>query len=188
MHGWGWNSPSLELANSFAAGDVRRNATILFVGTTTPDGDLVSADGNNQQRYNMKSYVPLSAYVNGYPVGCQQNVRVIRYAEVLLMNAEANNELENAAAALTSLNKVRKRAGLADVTTTDKTTLRANIWDERRFELAMENDRYFDVIRQGRAATLFGSKGWKAGRNEVWPIPYNEINLSGGKLTQNPGY
>jgi hypothetical protein len=54
--------------------------------------------------------------------------------------------------------------------------------------MAMEFDRYFDVIRQGRAATVFGPKGWKANKNEVWPIPQNEIDLSAGLLTQNPGY
>ncbi len=52
----------------------------------------------------------------------------------------------------------------------------------------MENARYFDVILQGRAATVFGPKGWIANKNELWPIPYNEILLSGGKLTQNQGY
>jgi hypothetical protein len=52
----------------------------------------------------------------------------------------------------------------------------------------MENDRYFDVIRQGRAAQVFGPKGWKANKNEVWPIPQTEIDLSRGVLTQNPGY
>ncbi len=52
----------------------------------------------------------------------------------------------------------------------------------------MENDRYFDVIRQGRAATLFASKGWKANKNEVWPIPQAEIDISAGVLTQNTGY
>jgi len=52
----------------------------------------------------------------------------------------------------------------------------------------MEFDRYFDVIRQGRAAAIFGGRGWKANKNEVWPIPQNEIDLSAGTLTQNPGY
>ncbi|HEU0065592.1 MAG TPA: RagB/SusD family nutrient uptake outer membrane protein, partial [Flavisolibacter sp.] len=95
---------------------------------------------------------------------------------------------------LTSLNKVRARARggnngiLPDVTTTDQATLRNAIWHERRVELAMEFDRYFDVIRQGRGPQVFGPKGFKAGKNEVWPIPQNEIDLSAGVLTQNPGY
>lgn len=188
MHGYGWNSPSLVLSNAYTNLDKRKNTTIMYIGTTTPDGDFVDPNGNNQPRYNMKNYVPLSNYISGYPVGSQQNIRVIRYADVLLMNAEANNEQNSNPTALISLNKVRARAGLSDITETDKVKLRTIIWDERKLELAMENDRYFDVIRQGRAAAIFGVKGWKASKNEVWPIPYNEIILSGGRLTQNQGY
>jgi hypothetical protein len=88
--------------------------------------------------------------------------------------------------------RARARAGnsaiLPQVTTTDKTALRTAIWNERRAELAMEFDRYFDVIRQGRAAALFGPRGWTANKNEVWPVPQGEIDLSVGVLTQNPGY
>ena len=144
--------------------------------------------------FNQKSYVPFSLYVTGYNEGADQNVRVIRYADVLLMNAEAANEGGNTTLALKSLNEVRARARggnpaiLPDVTTTDKAALRNAIWHERRVELAMERDRYFDVIRQGRAATVYGPKGFKAGTNEVWPIPQNEIYISAGKLVPNPGY
>ena len=110
------------------------------------------------------------------------------------MNAEAANELNNSSQALSSLNEVRERARggdntvLPDVTTTDQAALRTAIWHERRVEFAMEFDRYFDVIRQGRGADVFGAKGWKAGKNEVWPIPQNEIDLSAGTLVQNTGY
>jgi hypothetical protein len=133
-------------------------------------------------------------YVSGYNEGAQQNIRVIRYAEVLLMNAEANNELGNANDALAALELVRNRARggnaaiLPKVTTTDKTALRTAIWRERRAELAMEFDRYFDVIRQGRGTEVFGPLGWKADKNEVWPVPQSEIDLSGGVLTQNKNY
>lgn len=191
--GWGFNVPTQDLVNEFEAGDPRMDATIIFRGETTPEGDAIPAIGDNPM-YNQKSYVPFGEYVSGYNEGCQQNVRVIRYADVLLMNAEANNELGNTAAALASLELVRARARggnnaiLPQVTTTDKTALRAAIWHERRVELAMEFDRYFDVIRQGRAATVFGPKGWKANKNEVWPIPQSEIDLSSGVLVQNPGY
>jgi hypothetical protein len=114
------------------------------------------------------------------------------------MNAEAANEVGGAAnvtLALNSLNAVRARARganpitvLPPVTTTDQTALRTAIWKERRSELAMEFDRFFDVIRQGRGTTVFGAKGFVAGKNEVWPLPQNEIDLSTGVLTQNPGY
>jgi hypothetical protein len=191
--GWGFNVPTQSLADAFETGDPRRDATIIFRGETTTAGDAIPATVPNPM-YNEKSYVPFSLFVSGYNEGCQQNVRVIRYADVLLMNAEANNELGNTVPALASLELVRARARagnnaiLPKVVTTDKDALRTAIWNERRVELAMEFDRYFDVIRQGRAATIFGPKGWKANKNEVWPIPQSEIDLSVGVLTQNPGY
>jgi len=195
--GWGFNVPTDALVAAYEPNDPRRDATIIFRGETTPEGDVIPATGDNP-RYNQKSYVPFSQYVSGYNEGAQQNVRVIRYAEVLLMNAEAANEIGGAAnttLALSSLNAVRARARGANpltvlplITATDQATLRAAIWKERQVELAMEFDRFFDVIRQGRGAAVFGPKGFVAGRNEVWPIPQNEMDLSAGVLTQNPGY
>lgn len=191
--GWGFNVPTQDLVNEFESGDPRKTGTIIFRGTTTAEGDPIPAVGDNPM-YNYKSYVPFSQYITGYNEGCQQNVRVIRYADVLLMNAEAANETGNSAQAITSLELVRARARgsnnaiLPKVTTTDQGAMRTAIYHERRVELAMEFDRYFDVIRQGRGATVFGPKGWKAGKNEVWPIPQTEIDLSAGVLTQNPGY
>ncbi len=191
--GWGFNVPTQNLVNEFETGDPRKEGTIIFRGTTTAEGDPIPAVGDNPM-YNYKSYVPFSQFHNGYNEGCQQNIRVIRFADVLLMNAEAANEQGNTTLALASLEKVRARARngnaaiLPAVTTTDKVALRTAIWHERRVELAMEFDRYFDVIRQGRGAAVFGPKGWKANKNEVWPVPQNEIDLSAGTLTQNPGY
>ncbi|UOE50519.1 RagB/SusD family nutrient uptake outer membrane protein [Mucilaginibacter sp. SMC90] len=191
--GWGFNVPSPELAAAYETGDPRRDATIIFRGETTPEGDKIPATGDNPM-YNQKSYVPFSMYVSGFNEGCQQNKIVLRYADVLLMNAEANNELGSSAAALIPLEQVRARARagnnaiLPKITTTDQAALRTAIYNERRVELAMEFERYFDVIRQGRGTAVFGSRGWKAGKNEVWPVPQNEIDLSGGALTQNPGY
>jgi len=191
--GWGFNTPSAALEAAFETGDPRKDATILFRGETTPQGDLVPLTVPNE-RYNQKSYVPFNTRVSGFNEGAQQNFRVLRFADILLMNAEAANELGTPAQALTSLNRVRKRARgnnasiLPDVVVTDQAALRNAIWKERQVELAMENDRYFDVIRQGRALQVFGPKGWKANKNEVWPIPQTEIDLSGGLLKQNPGY
>jgi hypothetical protein len=191
--GWGFHTPTSELSNAFEAGDPRRNATIVFRGETTPQGDVVPTSVPNAM-YNQKSYVPLSHSTNQEcNEGSEQNIRVIRYAEVLLMNAEAANELGDQTLAKQSLNAVRARARggnaaiLPDITTTNQAELREAIWNERHYELAMENDRYFDVIRQGRAAQIFGPKGWTS-KNEVWPIPQNEIDLSAGTLTQNLGY
>lgn len=191
--GWGFNIPTATLAAAYEPGDVRRDATIIFRGETTPQGDAISATGDNPM-YNQKSYVPFSQIITGFNEGAQQNVRVLRFADILLMNAEAANEQGNPTLAKTSLNRVRARARggvatvLPDVTTSDKDALRTAIQKERQVELAMESDRYFDVIRQGRAAAVFGPKGWKANKNEVWPIPSTEIDKSAGTLTQNPGY
>jgi len=191
--GWGFNIPTTSLAAAYEPGDPRRDATIIFAGETTPEGDAISGSAPNPM-YNQKSYVPFSMYITGYNEGAQQNIRVIRYAEVLLMNAEAANELGDAATALADLELVRARARggnnavLPKVTTTDKDALRLAIWNERHVELAMEFDRYFDVIRQGRAQQIFGPLGWKPNKNEVWPVPDSEIELSSGTLVQNPGY
>ncbi len=191
--GWGFNVPTQDLADFYEPGDPRRDATIIFRGELTPDGDAIPTNTPNPM-YNQKSYVPFSQIDLNLTPGCQQNVRIIRFADVLLMNAEANNELGNGSAARASLELVRARARggnnaiLPPVTTTDQAQLRQAIWRERRAELAMEFDRYFDVIRQGRAEQVFGPKGWRANKNEVWPIPQREIDLSAGVLIQNPGY
>ena len=198
-NGWGYNVPTQDLVNAFEPDDPRLNGTILFRGSTSNEGDLIPLTAVNPM-YNYKSYVPFSIYVNDNS-GSDQNVRVLRYSDVLLMNAEANNELGNTAPALASLEMVRKRSRdyaiahgaasttLPQVTTTDQAALRQAIYHERRVELAMDFDsRYFDVIRQGRATAVFGPLGWKANKNEVWPIPQSEIDNSFGVLTQNPGY
>lgn len=192
--GWGFNVPTANLVAEYEPGDPRKDATIIFRGETTPEGDIIPATGDNPM-YNQKSYVPFSDYSGSCNEGADQNIRVIRYADVLLMNAEAANESGNTALALTSLNAVRARARganpitvLPPVTTTDQAQLRTAIYHERRVELAMEFDRLFDVIRQGRGPAVFGAKGFVAGKSELMPIPQNEVDLSAGLLTQNAGY
>jgi hypothetical protein len=191
--GWGFNDPSASLVAEFETGDPRLQGTVIVTGTTTPEGDMIDASAPNPY-YNLKSYVPFSQYVSGYNQGCQQDKIVLRYADVLLMNAEANNELGNSAAALASLELVRARARgsnagiLPVVTTTDPNALRTAIQHERRVELGMEFERHFDVIRWGLGTQVFGPQGFVAGKSEVWPIPQSEIDLSAGTLTQNPGY
>lgn len=194
--GWGFNVPTQNLVNEFESGDPRLAATVLFANSTTPSGDIVPAAPSGQPTmFNMKSYVPFAVAAQSPNQGCGQNWRFLRYADVLLMNAEANNELGNTADALTNLEKVRARAranaanpltALPAVTTTDQGQLRTAIYHERRVELAMENDRYFDVIRQGRGAAVLGPLGWKA-NNQWWPIPQNELDIN-PNLVQNPGY
>ena len=186
--GWGFFNPTASLENAFEAGDTRKAGTILFRGQTTPDGDVIDPNSSNP-RYNMKAYTPNSvSKVCNY--GSDQNVRVLRYAEVLLIQAEAANEMGQTGTAMGYVNQIRQRAGLKALSTSlSQSDARNAIWQERRVELALEyGDRYFDLVRQGRAATVLASKGFVAGKNELMPIPLTEITLSGGKLTQNPGY
>jgi len=191
--GWGFNDPSPSLIAEFEAGDPRLRGTVIYTGQATPEGDVIDASAPNPY-YNLKSYVPFSLYVSGFNQGCQQDKIVIRYAEVLLINAEANNESGNSAAALADIELIRARARegsttiLPKVTTTDQAGLRTAIYHERRVELGMEFDRHADVIRTGRGASVFGSLGFVAGKSEVWPIPQTEIDLGAGTLVQNPGY
>ena len=81
---------------------------------------------------------------------------------------------------------VRNRAGLASLTTVGIN----EVWKERRSELAMEQDRFFDLVRQGRAGTVLRALGkpFVDGKHEIFPIPQAEIDLSNGKLKQNPNY
>ncbi|WP_226388696.1 RagB/SusD family nutrient uptake outer membrane protein [Penaeicola halotolerans] len=194
--GWGFNSPSNDLANAYEPGDPRREATIIFNGETLPDGSVVVAGQGMpaDAKFSKKAYLPVQPVGGNGNSGA--NIRILRYADVLLIAAEAANELNNSTDALRYLNLVRERARqgddtiLPDVTTTDQTELREAIWHERRVELAMEQHRFFDIVRQGRAPEIFANLGinFQEGKNEVYPIPQNEIDLSNGRLTQNPGY
>ncbi|MFM2361171.1 MAG: hypothetical protein RLZZ316_73, partial [Bacteroidota bacterium] len=118
----------------------------------------------------------------------ENNFRTIRYADVLLMAAEANNKATapNDTKARTYLNLVRRRAFgdlLHDISASGNTLYLA-ILDERRLELAMEGERFFDLVRTGQASGKLS--GFVTGKHEVFPIPQTEINISG--LPQNAGY
>ena len=193
--GWGFNRPSDDLIASFETGDPRRDATILYVGEVLPDGSEVVQDNPNieGERYNQKAFVPDHPGGNGNGPG---NIRVFRYADLLLIAAEALNEIGQSAEALPYLNQVRARArgnsptALPHVTTTDQGELRNVIYRERRSELALEQQRWFDLVRTGRAAEVMQPlrPNFRPGTNELFPIPQSEIDLSQGALTQNPGY
>ena len=193
--GWGFNRPSDDFVTSFEAGDPRREATILYVGELLPDGSAVVEDNPAlfNERYNQKAWTEPHP---GFQENGQQNIRILRYADVLLIAAEAMNENGKTIDALFYLNQVRARARggnafiLPDVTETDKDLLRQRIWRERRAELGMEQQRWFDIQRQKRAAEVMrlAGKDFVEGKHELLPIPQSEIELSGGKLSQNPNY
>ncbi|MCC8408457.1 RagB/SusD family nutrient uptake outer membrane protein [Mucilaginibacter sp. UR6-1] len=199
--GYGFNNPSESLINEFEANDVRRNATVIFIrpttgntssGTVLYDGFRIpSQDSVQNERYNYKAFYSRYSESNCANFDrLPKHVQVIRYAEVLLIHAEAAFQLGNAGASLTDINLIRERAKVTPLTAI---TLNA-IWHERRMEMAMEQDRFFDLVRQdavqpGRAAAAFTAHGktWNA-RNKVFPIPQAQIDLSGGNLKQNEGY
>jgi hypothetical protein len=183
--GWGFNTPSQSLVNAYEAGDVRKDATIIFAGTTLYDGRVVPLTVENP-RYNYKAYS--SAYTDAWETDV--NIKYLRYAEVLLIKAEAMNELTQTAAAIPILNQIRNRAGLANTTATTQTEVRTAIWKERRVELAMEFDRFFDLVRTGQAVSAFAADGktFIVGKNEVFPLPQKFISEANGLSAQNPNY
>ncbi len=195
--GWGFNRPSDDLVAAWPRTDPRRDATIFTVGEVLPDGSavIVGDPGVVAQRQNQKAWVPDGPGGNGNGGG---NIRILRYADVLLIAAEATNELGNTGEALELANRVRTRARgdlpvpfLPALTANDKDAARKVIWLERRLELAMEQHRYFDLVRQGRAAEVMAAVGktnFVKGKHELFPIPQSEIDLSNQMLVQNPGY
>ena len=191
--GWSTNLPSQNLAAAYTAGDKRKDVTVLNIEaykTANPSFNITYqvAPFKNTGLYNQK-YLPRNGETSGQvELNYLNNFRTIRFAEVLLMAAEANNRASapNDAKAQTYLNRVRQRAFgdlLHNITSTGA-TLRQDIWDERRLELAMEGDRFFDLVRIGQAAAKITN--FKTGKHEVFPIPQQEISISG--LTQNAGY
>jgi len=110
----------------------------------------------------------------------------LRLADVILLYAEALNENNNTAAALTELNKIRTRAGLSNSTATTTGEIRQAIQDERRLELTFEGQRWFDLVRTG---TVDAEMGETINPNYyIFPIPVSEVLASGGVIEQNPGY
>lgn len=196
--GWGFNRPTLNLMNAYQGGDLRKDATIIFLGETL-DGVLIEGDIATEdvtytdasetdtleiECYNQKVWVPGTTTVDEWGF----NIRIMRYAEVLLIAAEAFNENGNTSDALLYLNQIRTRAGLSDFTDTDQEAIRLEILNQRRFELAMEGERFYDLVRTGYADEILGPLGFTVGKNELFPIPQSEIDLSGGTISQNPGW
>ena len=199
--GWGFNRPTKSLRDTFESGDPRLESTVIFLGevldgvTILGDGSTPdqSVDGHGQAEiecYNQKVWTPGSSV----PPSFNHNRRFIRYADVLLMAAEALNETGDAVKARGYLNQVRARARegnnaiLPDVTEPNKGALRDIILHERRVELALEEHRFWDLVRTNRAATVLGPLGFIAGKHELLPIPQTEMDLTRGALDQNPGW
>lgn len=191
--GWSTNLPTQNLANAYEAGDQRKDATILNIEaykTANPQMNITYqvAPYKNTGLYSMK-YQPRKGQTSGQiELNYLNNFRTIRYAEVLLLAAEANNRATapNDTKAREYLNLVRRRAfgNTSHDISSSGAALKQAIWDERRLELAMEGDRFFDLVRTGQAAAKI--TGFVPNKHEVFPIPQEEINISG--IQQNPNY
>lgn len=197
--GWGWNTPTDVFANSFEAGDPRRASSILFSGQsddpstggyggTLPNYILDNPPGVLPRKYwNKKVYAdPAMRASTGWSDGAYWiNQRVLRYADVLLMAAECMNETGSGNLGVGLVNQVRSRVGLSDISFTGQAQLRTAIKKERRSELGLEGERFFDLVRWGDAVSVLGSLGYQ-NRCRFYPIPQPAIDRSSGVLIQNP--
>ena len=191
--GWSTNLPTQNLAAAYSAGDRRKDVTVLDIEkykTDNPSFNITYqvAPYKNTGLYNQK-YLPRKGETSGQiELNYLNNFRTIRYADVLLMAAEAYSKATAAdfTKAQTYLNLVRRRAfgnNSNDINATGNALYLA-ILDERRLELGMEGERFFDLVRTGQAAAKI--TGFKVGKHEVFPIPQQEVVVSG--LTQNNNY
>lgn len=180
--GWGFNVPTSNLIGAYEVGDLRKGGTILVEGTTDGFG-LTLPTGLDQPNWNKKAYSTPSIRTSyGENKNHWTNIKLMRYADVLLMAAEAAFQTGNVTKATTYINMVRNRAGLPNTTA----TLTA-IKQERRVEFGMEGERFYDLVRWGDATSVLASKGYQD-KHKHFPIPQTAIDQSGGVLVQNPNY
>ncbi len=193
--GYGFNIPTQNFVNKFfkeGFEDPRLKSTVFREGEPMGDRGIFTRDatGGQPHLYYPKKYFNNKSedapFGDPNPNG-GSNDRVIRYSDVLLMHAEAAFQTGDENAARTSLNLVRRRVKIPDITATGNDLLKA-IYRERRLELGLEAHRFFDLVRTGPANEVLGIYGFKAGVHELFPIPESQIQATNGALTQNPGY
>ncbi|NDW11050.1 RagB/SusD family nutrient uptake outer membrane protein [Dysgonomonas sp. 520] len=191
--GYGWNQPTQEFVDQYEPGDLRKDKTILYEGCPAFNGKKYLST-MSMTGYNVRKFlVPLSISPD-YNTN-EASIVVLRYADVLLMKAEALNELGSTADAIEPLYLVRKRAGLAnksDIQGSSQDQMREKIIKERRIELAFEGHRWFDIIRinNGQYALDFLHSIGKINASRkhlLLPIPQKDRDAN-PNLTQNPGY
>lgn len=195
FEGFGFNIPSQELVDAFIVNgveDPRLEYTVFRVGDVMEGRGVFTKDATGGQPHDYYTRKVYNSKAEEAPFGDPNpnggtNDRVIRYADVLLMHAEAAFQSGDESAARQSLNEVRARVALDPVEASGQGLLDA-IYHERRVELGMEGHRFFDLVRTGRAQTELGPLGFKVGINEIMPIPQFEITKSNGVYIQNTGY
>jgi tetratricopeptide (TPR) repeat protein len=190
--GFSFNIPTKETYNSFEVGDTRLNASLLDIAAWATANSATYGKGNEDTGYFNQKYLPRLRSTNAagdLNLTNPNNYRAIRYADVLLMAAEAlNRDGIDDAKALGYLNQVRDRA-FGDTNhrlSSAGAALTDAIWKERRSEFVGEGFRFFDLVRTGKAAAAI--TGFVAGKHELFPIPLQEIQFSNGNWSQNPGY
>lgn len=187
---WGWNQPTQEFVDAYEEGDLRKDVTIFYEGGPSFDGKDYDPSWSGTG-YNVRKFLApfsVSYEYNTNPA----NFVVYRYADVLLMKAEALNELGRTQEAAAPLNEVRDRAGLSPIGDETQDQMRQIIIHERRMELAFEGHRWFDLVRiqnGAYAVNFFKSIGKQNVTKDrlLFPIPQEEID-DNPQMTQNKGY
>lgn len=183
--GYGFNPITPQLVSAMQ-GDPRYGATIANIDSLTKATGKSYQQSYQGQGYYIQKYAPIMKNVvtaGTVDLNWPNDYIEIRLADTYLMEAEALvNAGSNQARAQALLDAVRTRVGLPSV----PATLSA-IYNERRLELATEGHRWFDLVRWGQAPQALAFKGFKAGINEILPIPLRETQAP-SKLKQNPGY
>jgi hypothetical protein len=187
---WGWQHVTQEFVSQYESGDLRKDITILYAGCPKFEGEDYDPSWSSTG-YNVRKFLVPKSISPDYNTN-PSNFVVYRFADVLLMKAEALNEQGLTQQAQAPLNTVRTRAGLPSITTTDKAVMKEAIIKERRVELAFEGHRWFDIIRidNGEYALNFFRAIGKTNVTKdrlLWPVPQAEID-DNPLIVQNPGY
>lgn len=190
--GFSFNVPVQEAVDQFENGDLRKEVTILDIEAWADSTGAIYTTGNEHTGYFNRKYIPRirsEEALQDLNLTNPNNYRAIRYSDVLLMAAEANNRGGiSDAKAQEYLNQVRRRAfgnSNHDITF-NGAALTDAIYQERRLELMGEGHHFFDLVRTGRAADHID--GFVTGKHELFPVPDQEIGFSNGNWTQNPNY
>ncbi|MBZ5857805.1 RagB/SusD family nutrient uptake outer membrane protein [Flavihumibacter profundi] len=212
--GWGWNTPTQNLVDAWPDDDPRKKQTILYSGEsdggtalggfgatlpayTNPDG----TGGLAQKYWNKKLYTgndpamrSLTGFINNNGAAGWINHRILRYADVYLMRAEALNELGDGPGAAADLEVIRNRASgglgpnrdiVKPIPYVSHDQMLTAIKNERRWEFALEGYRFYDLVRWGDADNVLSGLGYTH-RCRYYPIPQKAIDLTGNVLKQNP--
>jgi len=190
---YGWNQPTDEFFESYEEGDKRKDITVFYEGCPDFDGKSYKASYAFMTGRNVRKFIiPISLNLYQDAETSPQNFIAYRYADVLLMKAEALNELGETVQAQTPLNIVRRRAGLGDFLSTNKEEMKEKIIHERRMELAFEGHRWFDLIRidgGDYALKFFNSIGKVNATKDRMLLPIPQVEMDANALmVQNPGY